>query len=492
MNAAFQSAQGWFRTTALPLQVIGILSSLILALNFCLEILALLALERNHQLLLLALLNCLAVWAILEAVILRFKDKQQPLKRLLLLLTAQLCIECFRMGLVFWGPHTGIDRTYGIGVLHVGPLLALLPLYVVMFLFIGRELISSHTNEIAAAYKTIVQMEETALKLTNSISVGTYAMLLAPGEALARFTFMSRRFLELTGLDRDEAASDPLKAFACVHPDDYDEWLRLNAEAFAAKKAFFGETRLLLNDEVRWITAESSPRNLPDGSTIWEGVLIDITAQKQAETELRVAHERLLKTERELAAQTERERLLQEMHDGFGSQLATASLRLTHDELSREQMDGLLRECLDDLHLIVDTFNIDDNSLLEALENYHYRLRNRLDKLPIRFGWQLRLENCPSLDERVILQLLRILQEGINNALKHAQASRIDIEAQYGRDGCLQISVADDGIGLPAEAERRGGRGMMNMQGRARAIGAQIEWVDNQPGTRLILSLVLL
>jgi Cu+-exporting ATPase len=75
------------------------------------------------------------------------------------------------------------------------------------------------------------------------------------------------------------------------------------------------------------------------------------------------------------------------MHDGFGSQLATASLRLTHDELSREQVDDLLRECLDDLHLIVDTFNIDDNSLLEALENYHYRLRNRLGKLPITFGW---------------------------------------------------------------------------------------------------------
>ena len=119
-------------------------------------------------------------------------------------------------------------------------------------------------------------------------------------------------------------------------------------------------------------------------------------------------------------------------------------------------------------------------------------MRNRLGKLPIRFGWQLNLENCPSLDERVILQLLRILQEAINNALKHAQASRIDIAAQYGHDGRLLISVADDGIGLPAEAERRAGRGILNMQGRARMIGAQMEWVDNHPGTRLMLSLVLL
>ncbi|MFM2005209.1 MAG: hypothetical protein RLZZ09_864, partial [Pseudomonadota bacterium] len=67
MKPEGQTAHEWLGTAALPLQVIGILSALILALNFCLEILALLALQRDHQLLLLALLISLAVWAILEA-----------------------------------------------------------------------------------------------------------------------------------------------------------------------------------------------------------------------------------------------------------------------------------------------------------------------------------------------------------------------------------------------------------------------------------------
>jgi PAS fold. len=85
---------------------------------------------------------------------------------------------------------------------------------------------------------------------------------------LAHFKFMSTRFLKLTGLDREQARQDPLKGFACVHPEDFDEWLRLNTEAFTKRKRFYGETRVVIKGEVRWITAESIPRSLSGGSTV--------------------------------------------------------------------------------------------------------------------------------------------------------------------------------------------------------------------------------
>ncbi len=131
--------------------------------------------------------------------------------------------------------------------------------------------------------------EKTAYEITEAIPVGTYTMVLKAGEDLARFSFMSRRFLQLTGLQREEAERDTMKAFACVHPDDLDEWIRLNAEAFATKRRFFGQTRVIVNGEVRWITAESVPRELPDGATLWEGVLIDVTTRVQAEQALQQA-----------------------------------------------------------------------------------------------------------------------------------------------------------------------------------------------------------
>lgn len=135
----------------------------------------------------------------------------------------------------------------------------------------------------------------TALNITEAIPVGTYTMVLEPGSELASFRFMSERFLELTGLEREGALADPLKAFACVHPDDYDTWLQLNAEAFQNKAPFFGQTRVVVKGEVRWITAESIPRDLPDGSTVWEGVLIDVTDRILAQKQLEKSQETLKK-----------------------------------------------------------------------------------------------------------------------------------------------------------------------------------------------------
>lgn len=136
-------------------------------------------------------------------------------------------------------------------------------------------------------------LAKTALAITEAIPMGTYTMVKKPDQPMAYFSFMSERFLELTGLDRATAESDPLKGFACVHPDDYDAWVALNAEAFAKKTPFYGETRLLIDGNIRWISAESIPRDLPDGSTVWEGVLTDITKAKHYEAELKQAHDEI-------------------------------------------------------------------------------------------------------------------------------------------------------------------------------------------------------
>ncbi|MEB3351004.1 MAG: PAS domain S-box protein [Cyanobacteriota bacterium] len=137
------------------------------------------------------------------------------------------------------------------------------------------------------------EQAETALAITEAIPVGTYTMVLPRDGGMASFGFMSDRFLAIAGLDRETAAANPLNVFACVHPDDYDSWLQRNQEVFAGKLPFYGETRIVVDGEVRWISAESIPRDLPDGSTIWEGVLIDITERIRAQQQLREERERL-------------------------------------------------------------------------------------------------------------------------------------------------------------------------------------------------------
>jgi PAS domain S-box-containing protein len=135
------------------------------------------------------------------------------------------------------------------------------------------------------------RLEKTAFELTENIPVGTYTMVQPPEGGQARFAFMSRRFLEITGLTR-EKAEDPASAFSSVHPDYYEEWLVKNLKAFNEKSHFLGETKTLVQGEERWVRAESNPRTLTNGTTVWEGVITDITEQKELEKQLIYEKER--------------------------------------------------------------------------------------------------------------------------------------------------------------------------------------------------------
>ncbi len=133
---------------------------------------------------------------------------------------------------------------------------------------------------------------QSAYGLTENIPVGIYALLLRPGEKMARFTYVSPRFLELIGLTRAELERNPHSPFTQLHPDDLDAFMRENLDTFASKQPFQGEVRLLVDGQVRWIAAESNPRSLPDGSTLWEGVIMDITPRKQAEAQIGLEQQR--------------------------------------------------------------------------------------------------------------------------------------------------------------------------------------------------------
>ena len=76
-------------------------------------------------------------------------------------------------------------------------------------------------------------------------------------------------------------------------------------------------------------------------------------------------------------------------------------------------------------------------------------------------------------DETAATQLYRICQEAVNNALKHAKAKCIAISLCRGPSG-LTLEIQDDGLGLPADADTRGGLGLRTMNYRAKMIGADL------------------
>jgi signal transduction histidine kinase len=214
--------------------------------------------------------------------------------------------------------------------------------------------------------------------------------------------------------------------------------------------------------------------------------------QKVAEREaaLVVRFERVRELEQSSARMEERERLLRDMHDGIGSQLASARVQLRSGELSARQAATVIQECIDDLRLLLDVSGNDGGSLEDALADFRFRLDRRLEPAGIAPRWRIALDGMPVLETDTLLQVMRIAQEAIANALRHADARLLSISAVWHeKRGELALGVRDDGRGIAVDPPPVPGRGLHNMRRRADAIGARLEVGDAFPGTAVRLTL---
>jgi len=334
------------------------------------------------------------------------------------------------------------------------------------------------------------ELARTAYDLTENIPIGTYTMVLNPGDELAKFRFMSRRFLEITGLTADEARADPLRAFECVHPDHRDDWIEKNINAFVNRIPFSEETRLLVNGQESWVIATSRPRLKPDGTWIWEGVIQDITEQKLAEIALQEANLKLVKSEALRARLQERQQILQDIHDGFGNKLAVARLQLSREAIAASDAARIIDDCVSDLRLIFSSLDTVESNISNVLNRLIVQIDKRIRRLPVILSADIDLPLDARMEPRALLQLSRILQEAISNSLQHADASLILFKARI-EDSTIWISIQDDGRGFKLE-QKSSGRGLENMNMRALQLGAELLIDPSDSGTCVKLKIPLM
>jgi signal transduction histidine kinase len=184
----------------------------------------------------------------------------------------------------------------------------------------------------------------------------------------------------------------------------------------------------------------------------------------------------------------ERSRIMSDIHDGIGALLISTIGLAEQGRLSQQEMAAVLRECLDDLRLTIDSLEPTDNDLLPALGNFRYGIGPRLFRQGIALDWRVTdLPRLACLTPRNLLHLLRILQEAFTNVLKHAQASLIRVETGLLADGQqVYIRVSDNGVGFTGNHR---GRGLANMQQRAERIGGLLQIGPSGQGTTLELRL---
>jgi signal transduction histidine kinase len=190
------------------------------------------------------------------------------------------------------------------------------------------------------------------------------------------------------------------------------------------------------------------------------------------------------------AAFDERQRITQDMHDGLGLQL-NAALRLAEmGRIDGKDFTTSLRSCLDELRLIVDASASGTGELLTLLGNLRYRLQPKLKAIGMQMHWHM--DAFPDdlvLSPRASLHILRMVQETINNAIKHANARNIHFETDPGAPpGQVVLVVRDDGTGFDMASATRG-RGLDGMHKRAATAGVVLQMQSGATGTTVRIAI---
>ncbi|WP_326541640.1 sensor histidine kinase [Pseudorhodoferax sp.] len=216
--------------------------------------------------------------------------------------------------------------------------------------------------------------------------------------------------------------------------------------------------------------------------------LLTVQRLREQEQELLALHEKEQQREREEVALRERQRIMQDIHDGLGSQLVSSLALSERGALDAAQTSALLRECIDDLRLAIDSLAAGEDSFAVMAGNLRFRMEPRLRAAGIALRWNsLRLADASSPAPSQTLPLLRILQESLGNALKHARASEIAVTIETVAEG-LHLRVADNGTGFDPDGVRPG-KGLHGMEKRARLLGARLTLSSTGHGTVLELLL---
>jgi len=227
-----------------------------------------------------------------------------------------------------------------------------------------------------------------------------------------------------------------------------------------------------------------------------------VTQVREAEEKLKASFAREEERARAAALARERARLMRDLHDGLGGQLVSI-VALSERGNDSAGIGDAARAALKDLRLVIDSMDDIGGDLMLALGSWRERAMAQLRPHGIALDWQIAtaqgLPVHPELRPWHVIQIVRILDEALTNAVKHAQARCITvrIETMAGNDGVGSgcITVADDGKGFELAADGGGSagskaaRGLRNMQNRAARCGIELGLSSAASGTCVKLQL---
>ncbi|HWK57299.1 MAG TPA: ATP-binding protein [Parapedobacter sp.] len=195
-------------------------------------------------------------------------------------------------------------------------------------------------------------------------------------------------------------------------------------------------------------------------------------------------------------------RLSEALHDDVQNQLAFAS-KLLADYIHANNRNeptpsnllttarNLVLESIEELQnvgLLLDGKRVIEAGLLHAIKQFVSHLEKKRGlKIDVRAD-DISTDQLP---DETVLELYRITQEALGNAVKHAKASRITVGFKESAPYALEIIICDNGVGFnPSVPQKSTSRGLEILRSRVTAIGAELT-IDSAPGNGTLIRVSL-
>ena len=189
----------------------------------------------------------------------------------------------------------------------------------------------------------------------------------------------------------------------------------------------------------------------------------------------------------------ERARLAKELHDGIGPLLTSLKLQVSAiamPQIEKEKLKTIIDDTIGEIRRISNNLMpsvLRDFGVGEALRNLIDAVRSSVSRLNIRYQSDIRQpQNIP---HDIQLALYRIAQEGLNNAIRHAQATEIKLSlTQF--DDRIGLFLIDDGSGFVISQSFEG-NGLYNMRARVEVLNGSFFINSGKEGTLLEIEIPL-
>ena len=306
------------------------------------------------------------------------------------------------------------------------------------------------------------------------------------------FAYVSPGAREIFDTNPSDLTTDVSPLVEAIHPEDRPSYYRSVAESANTLQQWCWGGRVRVGNGFKWLQGMARPFRGADGSTTWDGVILDDTARKSAEVRTQALLDDNRRLTKKLLSIQEEEyrRLARELHDELGQSLTAIKsdsiLIKKHTEteskahISAVAIEEAAEHIYDVTHAMMRRLRPSTLDELGLADTLHQMVSDWCQRSGIACSLQAD-EQIDHLDDEYAITIYRVIQESLTNVERHSHATRVEIfinvyVASVG-PGYLVMYIKDNGKGTVSDdtITLDGHYGILGIRERIEAIGGDLE-----------------